>query len=96
MTKIIPLMDRALIKVPELNEKTAGGLILPAEYRDKHSMAQLEAEVIAVAEFFFQDYKTKPKVGDTVLITKYAGLIYHIDGEEYRIVEPRDILGIKQ
>lgn len=96
MTNIIPLMERALIKVPKFEQKTSGGIILPDEYHERHEMAQLEAEVIAVAEFFFQDYEVKPKIGDTVLITKYAGLLYQINGEEYRVVEPRDIIGIKQ
>lgn len=96
MTEIVPLDDRAVLKVRKLDEKTAGGIILTHEYKDKQDMAQLEAEVIALGEFCLVDCTIRPNIGDTVLITRYAGVIYHIEGEEYRIVAPGDMLGIKQ
>lgn len=91
---ITPLDDKAVVRVNELEKTTAGGIILPDEYQDRHSMAQLEADVISVAEGFFDDCKIKPVPGDTVLITKYAGLLYTVDDVEYRVVSPRDIVGI--
>jgi len=96
MSKIIPLIDKVLLKIRKLEEKTAGGIIIPKEKLERMEMAQLEAEVIALAEFAFADCETKPAVGDTVLIKKYAGLLYEMDGEEYRVVSPSEILGIKQ
>jgi chaperonin GroES len=94
MTKIIPLDDRAVVKVRTMERKTEGGIILPDDYKDRHDMAQLEAEVVATGEFFYSDCEVRPKVGDTVLITKYAGLLYTVDDVEYRTVSPRDIVGI--
>lgn len=96
MFRIIPLEDRVVLKIAKAEEKTSGGVILPDAYRERHDMAQLEAEVIELGEFAFVDSNVKPKVGDTVLITKYAGLLYTLNDEEHRVVTPRDIIGIKE
>lgn len=96
MSEIIPLEDRAVLKVNKMAETTTGGIIIPQEYLERLDMAQLEAEVVALGEFCFQDCTVKPEIGDTVLIAKYAGLLYAMDGEEYRVVQPRDIVGIKR
>lgn len=96
MFRIIPLEDRVVLKVAKVEEKTPGGILLPDAYKERHEMAQLEAEVIELGEFAFVDSDVKPEVGDTVLITKYAGKLYTLNDEEYRLVTPRDILGIKE
>lgn len=92
-----PLGRRVTIKIPKLEEKTSGGIILPDELRSKEEMAQLDAELIAIGEFAFADLVVQPKVGDTVKISKYAGLIYKgSDEEEYRIAFDDDIVAFGQ
>ena len=51
------------------------------------------AEVIAVGPGT-NDVKMEVKVGDKVLISKYAGTEVKLDGNEYTIVKQTDILAI--
>jgi len=94
MVGIIPLDDRAVLKIHPVDEKTTGGIVLPTEHRDQQNRAKLEAEVIALGEFCLSNCTIRPKIGDIVLITRYAGVIYQVEGEEYRLVAPGDMLGI--
>jgi chaperonin GroES len=94
MSKVIPLADRAVLKVEEIKNKTAGGIILPDEHVDRQNMGQTFATVMAIGELCLYDCVTKPEVGDKVIIIKNAGLQYNLDGEEYRIVNSNDLIGI--
>ena len=94
MSKVEPLADRAVLKVEKLEEKTAGGIILPDNHLDKMNMGQTFATVEAMGELCMLDCDVRPKVGDRVLIIKNAGLQYDLDGEEYRIVNSNDLIGI--
>ena len=91
---IIPLGDRVLVEVVKIEERTKGGIILPPEYRDKREMAQLEAVVIANGETADQKLDIWPEPGDRVVITKYAGVIYQREDQEFRIVNADDIIAI--
>ncbi len=92
--KIKPLYDRVLVKRKEPKEEIKGGIIIPDTAKEK----PLEAEVIAVGEGRVnEDGKKFPltvKVGDTVLIGKYAGTEIKIDDEEYLIMREDEILAI--
>lgn len=91
---ITPIGDRAVIKVVEAETKTSGGIILPEEYKDKKDMAQLEATLLESGETADMELDVWPQVGDTVLITKYAGLLYTRNDIEYRLVRGEDIVGM--
>ncbi|BBB31979.1 chaperonin GroES [Thermotomaculum hydrothermale] len=92
--KIKPLYDRVLVKRKEPKEEIKGGIIIPDTAKEK----PLEAEVIAVGDGRVnEDGKKFPltvKVGDTVLIGKYAGTEIKIDDEEYLIMREDEILAI--
>ncbi len=92
--KIKPLYDRVLVKRREPKEEVKGGIIIPDTAKEK----PLEAEVIAVGDGRVnEDGKKFPltvKVGDTVLIGKYAGTEIKIDDEEYLIMREDEILAI--
>ena len=92
--KIRPLQDRILIKRLESEEKSAGGIIIPDNAKEK----PMEAEVVAVGNGRILDDGTlrKPdvKVGDRVLFSKYAGTEVSIDGTEHLVVREDDLLGI--
>lgn len=80
-----PLGERVVVKRYEAEEKTASGIILPGQAKEKPQMA----EVVAVGA------KVKDvKVGDTVLLKKYGGNEVKLDGVEYIIVEAEDLLAI--
>lgn len=91
---IRPLQDRVVLKRLESESKTAGGIIIPDTAQEK----PLEAEVVAVGPGARDEHgKLIPvdvKVGDVVLIGKWAGTEAKIDGVEYVIVKESDIIGV--
>lgn len=90
---IKPLADRVVIKMTEAEDTTKSGIILTANAKEKPQIA----EVIAVGPGGVVDgkeIKMEVKVGDKVLINKYAGTEVKVDGEESIIVRQSDILAI--
>jgi chaperonin GroES len=92
--KIRPLQDRVIVKRLEEEEKSAGGIIIPDTAKEK----PMQAEVIAVGKGkVTEDGKVLPmevKVGDKVLIGKYAGTEVKIEGEENLIMREDEILAV--
>jgi chaperonin GroES len=84
---IKPLGDRVVIKRLEAEEKTASGIILPGQAKEKPQMA----EVVAVGPGT-EDVKMELKVGDMVIFSQYAGTEVKFEGEEYTIMGQKDIL----
>ena len=84
---IKPLGDRVVIKRLEAEEKTASGIILPGQAKEKPQMA----EVVAVGPGT-EDIKMELAVGDMVIFSQYAGTEVKFEGEEYTIMAQRDIL----
>ena len=91
---IKPIGMRVLIKTVETDEKeqtTSFGLVLPDSAKEKPEVA----EVVAVGDGKDSEGKTHDmlvKVGDQVIVSKYAGTKVTVDGIEYIIVERDDIL----
>ena len=89
-----PLEDRIILKPMEAEEKTAGGIIIPDNAKEKPQ----KGEVIAVGPGKVTDKGQKIEVslkkGDKVLYGKYSGTEITIDGEDYLIVRESDILAI--
>ena len=78
---IKPLFDRVVIKMVEAEETTKSGI----------------AEIVAVGPGGVVEGKEitmQVKVGDRVLISKYAGTEVKLDGQEYTILRQNDILAI--
>ncbi len=92
--KVKPLHDRVIIERVEAESKTAGGIIIPDNAKEKPQ----QGEVIAVgAGKVLEDGKKAPlevKKGDRVLFGKYSGTEIKIDGTEYLMMKEEDILGI--
>ena len=90
---IKPLADRVVIKMMEAEETTKGGIILAASAQEKPQVA----EIVAVGPGGVVDGKEVKmylKVGDKVLLSKYAGTEVKLDDEEYVVVRQGDILAI--
>ncbi len=91
-----PLGDRVIIKLVEVEEKTAGGILLP----DKAKERPTEAEVVAVGTGrILNDGQKVPmdvKVGDRIVISKYAGTEFKVDDTDYLILREDDILAVKE
>ena len=90
-----PLHDRVLVRRVEGDEKTAGGLIIPDNAKEKPA----EGEVLAVGQGRVNDESgevtaLQVKVGDKVFFGKYAGTEIKVAGEDRIILREDDILGI--
>lgn len=89
-----PLHDRVLVRRIEGDEKTAGGLIIPDNAKEKPQ----EGEVVSVGAGAKDDQGARiamdVKAGDKILFGKWSGTEIKIDGEELMIMKESDILGI--
>ena len=89
-----PLHDRVLVRRIDAPEKTAGGIIIPDNAKEKPQ----EGEIIAAGKGKVgDDGKLIPmdvKAGDKILYGKYSGTEVKIEGQEYLIMHQEDILGI--
>ena len=89
-----PLHDRVLVRRIEAEEKTAGGIIIPDNAKEKPA----EGEVIAVGEGAYNEdgdrIKPDVKVGDRVLFGKWSGTEVKIDGEDLIVMKESDIMGV--
>lgn len=91
--KIMPLLDRVVVKKLESEETTKSGIVLPGSAKEKPEVV----EVVAVGPGGMvegKEVKMEVKVGDKVLISKYAGTEYKFDGTEYTILRQNDILAV--
>ncbi len=91
--KLTPLADRVLLKPVEAMETTASGIILSTATKEKPVIS----EVVAVGPGGMVDgneIKMVVRVGDKVVVAKYAGTEVKLDDKEYSIVRQSDILAI--
>ena len=86
---IKPLADRVVIEPAAAETKTASGIIIPDNAKEKPQ----KGKVVAVGSGT-KDEKMTVNVGDTVLYGKYAGTELKLDGQDYLIMRESDILAI--
>jgi chaperonin GroES len=90
---IRPLADRVVVKPAEVEETTRSGIILAASAQEKPQFA----EVVAVGPGGDVDgnkVEMYIKVGEKVIVSKYAGTEVKLNKEEYTIVRQSDILAV--
>jgi chaperonin GroES len=94
--KFVPIGDRVLVKAAPAEEKTKSGIVLPDTAKEKPQ----EGTVIAVGpgRVLENGHKVplEVTVGDKVIYSKYGGTEVKISGEEFIILQERDILGIRK
>jgi chaperonin GroES len=91
--KLVPLGDRVVLqRLNEVEEKTAGGIVLPDSAKEKPQ----ECNVVAVGPGKLDDSGKRiapdVKKGDIVIIAKWGGTEIKIGGSEYVIVSEDDIM----
>jgi chaperonin GroES len=84
--KIKPLSDRVLVKVEEVEEKTASGIFIPQTAQEKTQIAT----VIEIGD----DEEITVKSGDKIMYDKYAGTTIKVDGSDHLLLRMSDILAI--
>jgi chaperonin GroES len=89
-----PLHDRVLVRRIEAPEKTAGGIIIPDNAREKPQ----EGEVVSVGSGTrAEDGTITPldvKAGDRILFGKWSGTEVRVAAEDLIIMKESDVLGI--
>jgi len=81
-----PLGDRVLLKVQEVETKTASGIYIPENASQEKPTT---AEVVAIGS----EVK-EVVVGDTVIYTKFARTsTVTVEGVEYLVMETSEVLG---
>ena len=98
---IQPLDLRVLVLPDPVETKTAGGIFLPDQHKEREKFATMKGTLIAVGENAWEEASArsdkfiKPVPGDRVLISKYGGvLITGDDGKEYRIMNDEDVTAL--
>ena len=86
---IKPLADRVLVEPMEAETKTASGIIIPDNAKEKPQ----KGTVVAV-DNGKKDEPLTVKVGDTVLYGKYGGTELKLEGKDYLMMRESDILAI--
>lgn len=91
---IKPLEDRILVRPLEAEQTTASGLVIPDTAKEKPS----EGEVVATGPGRFDDKGERIpmdiNVGERVLYSKYGGTELSYGGEDYLVLNARDVLAV--
>lgn len=88
-----PLFNNVLIKRVEEDNKTAAGIIIPDNAKEKPSRAKVIAVGAGLTDMNGKNIPVAVKEGDTVLFGKWSGTEVKIDGEDLLIIKDAEILG---
>lgn len=91
--KLVPLFDNVVVKMTEMEETTASGIILTAASKEKPTWA----EVVAVGpggNIGGTDVKMCVEVGQKVVFARYTGTQVKLGDEEYTILSQSQILAV--
>ena len=93
-TTIKPLEDRVLVQPLEAEQTTASGLVIPDTAKEKPQ----EGKLLSAGPGRGDDKGTRVpmdvKEGDVVIFSKYGGTEVKYDGQEYLLLNARDILAV--
>ena len=94
-TTIKPLEDRVLVQPLEAEQTTASGLVIPDTAKEKPQ----EGRVVATGPGRWDEDGEKRipldlAEGDIVVFSKYGGTELKYDGQEYLLLNARDILAV--
>lgn len=93
-----PAGYKMLVVKPEIEEKSAGGIVYADATRKKEEQGAVVGVVLKQGSMCYKDetkFPTGPwcKVGDFVLLRAYSGSRFSVDGKEFIIVNDDQIEG---
>jgi chaperonin GroES len=96
---LVPVEFFVVVALDPLEEKTAGGIILPTSTQDKDNLATQDGTLIAASPHAFSYAEgwpegSMPQVGQRVLFKRYAGHLHERAGKNYRLLNDKDIVAI--
>ena len=82
---------KLLIAIPNMEEKTQGGVIIPDKLKGLEQTASIVGLVISVGQAAYKDADKFPdgpycKEGDFVIFRSYSGTRFKLRGEEFRLI----------
>lgn len=89
-----PLGNRVVIEPMEEEDKTAGGIFLPDNAKEKPQRGTILAVGPGDRDEDGDRIAMDVKVGDVVLYAKYAGTEIKLDGKKLLIMRENDLLAI--
>ncbi|WP_319562366.1 co-chaperone GroES [Marispirochaeta sp.] len=84
--KVSPIGDRVLVKLEEVEEKTASGIFIPQTAQEKTQTGIVEA--------VGDDETITVKAGQKVMYDKYSGTTIKVDGKDMLLVRMSDIMAV--
>lgn len=94
VSTVKPLGDRVFVKVSAAEEKTAGGIILPDNAKEKPQVGEIVQVGPGKTNDKGERQAMEVKVGDKVLYSKYAGTDIKLGGDDYVLLSEKDILAV--
>jgi chaperonin GroES len=92
--KFVPLHDKVLIKPLSKEEQTYGNIIIPDLGRERAEAGKVESVGPGRTTEFGILIGPQVKPGDTVMIPKAGAVLLDLDGEDYYVVQDKEILVI--
>ena len=95
-----PVGYRLLIAMPQIDDKTEGGVVLPDELKDREQVASIVGCVIAMGKDSYRDKKKFPtgpwcQIGDWVIFRAYSGTKMNLSGgQEIRLINDDTVEGL--
>ena len=92
--KIRPLADKVLVERIEAEAKTAGGIVLPDNAKEKPKRGVIVAAGDGKVLDDGSRQSLQVKKGDEVLFTSYAGTDVKVGSDEFLIMDESDIMAV--
>ena len=92
--KIKPLSDFVLIEPTEKETTLPSGIVIPDSAKEKPQVGEIMAVGPGAKDEKGNKVEMVVKVGDKVMYKKWGGNEVKVNGEEWMIVEQKDILAI--
>ncbi len=82
---------RLLIAIPEVSEKTEGGVFMPDSLKKAEETATIIGFVVKIGPEAYADENKFPngpwcKEGDFVIFRSYSGTRFKVQGQEFRLI----------
>jgi chaperonin GroES len=94
VSTVKPLGDRVFVKVSASEEKTAGGIFLPDNAKEKPQVGEVVSAGPGKRNDDGSRQALEVNVGDKVLYSKYAGTDIKLGGDEFVLLSEKDILAV--
>lgn len=94
---ITPVGVSILVFPDQVEEVTESGIVVGTSQQvEREQLAQTDGVVVAISEYAFHDEpKPRCKVGDRVIMAKYAGMVRKgIDEQTYRLIKDNDVVAV--